>query len=147
MRPDERGMDLNTPSGLAELLRPWFGADDATVERSAVYRFHAAVAIEMRVGNVFLAGDSAHQIPPFLGQRLCSVLHDGVNLAWTLALVKEGRRTTRCSTATTPSDFRMRPESSTTPSTPAGSSTISPQGRRRQHRGGLRRRTTLPDPD
>lgn len=91
MRPDERGVDLNTPSGLTELLRPWISADDATVERSAVYRFHATVATEMRVGNVFLAGDSAHQMPPFLGQGLCSGLRDGVNLAWKLALVKEGR--------------------------------------------------------
>ncbi len=91
MRPDERGVDLNTPAGLAELLRPWITSDDATVERSAVYRFHATVATEMRVGNVFLAGDSAHQMPPFLGQGLCSGLRDGVNLAWKLALVKEGR--------------------------------------------------------
>ncbi len=91
MRPDERGVELNTPSGLAELLRPWISSDDATVERSAVYRFHATVATEMRVGNVFLVGDSAHQMPPFLGQGLCSGLRDGVNLAWKLALVKEGR--------------------------------------------------------
>lgn len=91
MRPDESGAEFNTPSGLAELLRPWITSDDATVERSAVYRFHATVATEMRVGNVFLAGDSAHQMPPFLGQGLCSGLRDGVNLAWKLALVKDGR--------------------------------------------------------
>ncbi len=91
MRPDERGSELNTPQGLAALLAPWISHDDGVVERSAVYRFHATVAPEMRVGNVFLAGDSAHQMPPFLGQGLCSGLRDGANLAWKLALVKAGK--------------------------------------------------------
>jgi 3-(3-hydroxy-phenyl)propionate hydroxylase len=81
---------LNTPDGLWGLLAPWVTPDDARLVRSAVYRFHAVVATEMRRGNVFLAGDSAHQMPPFAGQGLNSGMRDAVNLAWKMSWVKQG---------------------------------------------------------
>ena len=81
---------LNTTTGLWQLLSPWITADDATIVRSAVYRFHAVVAPQMQKGNVFLAGDAAHQTPPFAGQGLNSGMRDAINLAWKMAFVHRG---------------------------------------------------------
>ena len=78
------------PERLWELLDGWMTPDDADIIRAVVYRFHATVAERMRVGRIFLAGDAAHQMPPFLGQGLCSGVRDGANLAWKLDLVERG---------------------------------------------------------
>ena len=81
---------LNTEEGLWSLLAGMISPDNARLVRSAVYRFHAVVAPEMRKGNVFLAGDSAHQTPPFAGQGLNSGMRDALNLAWKFAFIKRG---------------------------------------------------------
>ena len=94
VQPDEDSAVLNTEAELWRMLRPWLTYSDARIVRSAVYRFHAVVAPEMQKGNVFLAGDSAHQMPPFLGQGLNSGMRDAMNLAWKLAFVSKGAATT-----------------------------------------------------
>ncbi len=81
---------LNTEEGLWSLLDGMISPDNARLVRSAVYRFHAVVAPELRQGNVFLAGDSAHQTPPFAGQGLNSGMRDALNLAWKFSFVKRG---------------------------------------------------------
>lgn len=88
--PDEDPDEMVLPDRVWELISPWLSPDDATLIRSVVYRFHATVADRMRSGRVFLAGDSAHQMPPFLGQGLCSGIRDAANLAWKLELVANG---------------------------------------------------------
>jgi 3-(3-hydroxy-phenyl)propionate hydroxylase len=91
--PGEQRHDMEATERVWELLRPWITPDDADLVRAVVYRFHATVAETMRAGSVFLAGDAAHQMPPFLGQGLCSGIRDGANLAWKLDLVHRGRAT------------------------------------------------------
>jgi len=66
------------------------GEDDVDVYRQAVYPFEGKLAETWRVGRVFLAGDAAHVMTPFLGQGGCSALRDAVNLAWKLDLVLRG---------------------------------------------------------
>jgi 3-(3-hydroxy-phenyl)propionate hydroxylase len=73
------------------LLRPWITPDDATIERAVPYMFHALLADRWRRGRLLLAGDSAHQTPPFLGQGMCAGIRDAANLAWKLAAVVQGR--------------------------------------------------------
>ena len=91
LQPGETATEMVDPDRVWELLRPWLTPDDARLVRAVVYRFHATVTERMRVDRIFLAGDAAHQMPPFLGQGLCSGIRDASNLAWKLALVTEGR--------------------------------------------------------
>jgi 3-(3-hydroxy-phenyl)propionate hydroxylase len=90
IKPGEAPADLLEDKAIQALLAPWGCADKVQVERKAVYRFHALVAHTWRKGRVLLAGDAAHQMPPFAGQGMCSGLRDACNLAWKLALVVKG---------------------------------------------------------
>ncbi|WP_316188728.1 bifunctional 3-(3-hydroxy-phenyl)propionate/3-hydroxycinnamic acid hydroxylase [Bradyrhizobium sp. SZCCHNS1054] len=91
VRPDEDVVEIAQPARVWELLSPWLRPDEAEIERAAVYTFHSAVAKQWRAGRLLLAGDSAHQTPPFLGQGMCAGIRDVANLAWKLAYVVGGR--------------------------------------------------------
>lgn len=82
---------LTTPEGVWALLSPWLTPEDAEIERAVPYVFHAVIAHPWRQSRVLLAGDAAHQMPPFLGQGLCSGVRDASNLAWKLDWVIKGR--------------------------------------------------------
>jgi 3-(3-hydroxy-phenyl)propionate hydroxylase len=89
--PGEDGATITEPARVFELLKPWVGAEDVDVERTAVYAFHSAVATHWRSGRLLIAGDSAHLTPPFLGQGMCAGIRDAGNLAWKLARVLRGQ--------------------------------------------------------
>ena len=90
LKPGETPEHMLQDDTINALLEPWHCADRVQIERKAVYRFHGLVAERWRVGRALLAGDAAHQMPPFAGQGMCSGIRDAVNLAWKLAAVVQG---------------------------------------------------------
>jgi 3-(3-hydroxy-phenyl)propionate hydroxylase len=88
--PGETREEMLEPGRIRELLAPWVAPEHYEIRRKAVYQFHAATAVRWRAGRVFLAGDAAHQTPPFLGQGLNAGFRDAVNLGWKLPLVLAG---------------------------------------------------------
>jgi 3-(3-hydroxy-phenyl)propionate hydroxylase len=60
------------------------------ITRSVVYACHNRVAERWREGRVFLLGDTAHQMPPMMGQGLVSGPARRGELSWKLALVLRG---------------------------------------------------------
>ncbi|GAA1607764.1 bifunctional 3-(3-hydroxy-phenyl)propionate/3-hydroxycinnamic acid hydroxylase [Catellatospora bangladeshensis] len=91
LRPGETAAEMTRPEVVAELAAPYVDPARFTVTRAVGYTFHDLVAARWREGRVFLLGDAAHQMPPFLGQGLVSGLRDAANLTWKLALVLAGR--------------------------------------------------------
>jgi 2-polyprenyl-6-methoxyphenol hydroxylase-like FAD-dependent oxidoreductase len=90
--PGETIEELNNEATAWRLLEPWsLTPANATLERHAVYTFQARWADEWRTGRIFIAGDAAHQMPPFAGQGMCSGIRDAANLAWKLDLVLAGK--------------------------------------------------------
>lgn len=87
LRAGETHADMENPAKVRELLSPYLDPDRFTIQRAAVYTFHKTVAEQWRADRVFLMGDAAHQMPPFMGQGLVSGLRDTMNLTWKLAQV------------------------------------------------------------
>jgi 3-(3-hydroxy-phenyl)propionate hydroxylase len=90
--PGETPEQMQQPDFIRALLQPWVSVDEVEILRASVYRFHSLIAERWRDGLVFLAGDAAHQTPPFLGQGLCHGIRDVQNLIWKIAAVTHGGR-------------------------------------------------------
>lgn len=83
--PGEAPEDYNDQAKINARLAPFVDVSALKFWRAAVYHFNARVADKWHDGRVFLAGDAAHTMPPFLGQGLNSGLRDVGNLWWKLS--------------------------------------------------------------
>ena len=81
------------PEFCAELIRKAVGVADLEVTVLAVSPWEASaiVADRYRVGDVFLAGDAAHEMPPTGGFGLNTGVQDVHNLTWKIAAVLRGK--------------------------------------------------------
>ena len=87
----EKASDF-TPKKCKELLRIALGFPDIELDIKSLLPWEASVRIAERLqhGRIFLAGDAAHQMPPWAGQGANSGVADAYNLAWKLAAVLKG---------------------------------------------------------
>jgi 3-(3-hydroxy-phenyl)propionate hydroxylase len=93
--PGEQPDDMTKEQAVWQLLSRWLTPEHGRIWRAATYRFHALVCERWRRGRVFLAGDAAHQTPPFMAQGLNQGIRDVANLCWKIAAcLKFGASTT-----------------------------------------------------
>jgi 3-(3-hydroxy-phenyl)propionate hydroxylase len=90
MLPDDDPAEIVKPENLWPLVNRWVQPENAEIERATIYTFHSVIAKGWRTGRLMIAGDAAHQTPPFLGQGMCAALRDASNLAWKLQAVLTG---------------------------------------------------------
>ena len=91
LNPGETWDEMLNPEKIESLINDWTPPGTYSIRRAAMYTFHAANAVHWSVGRVFIAGDAAHQTPPFLGQGMNTGMRDAINLAWKLPMVISGK--------------------------------------------------------
>lgn len=81
------------PSRCKDLLRIALGMPDIEIDIHSILPWEPTVQVAERLRDrrIFLAGDSAHQMPPWGGQGANSGIADVHNLSWKLAAVLNGR--------------------------------------------------------
>ncbi|RJQ75919.1 bifunctional 3-(3-hydroxy-phenyl)propionate/3-hydroxycinnamic acid hydroxylase [Amycolatopsis panacis] len=90
LRPEDDTREFERLDRIYGLLEPWFRPSEYRIARADMYRWQAVVADRWRSHRLFIAGDAAHEMPPHLGQGMCSGVRDATNLAWKLPLVVRG---------------------------------------------------------
>ena len=89
--PGEDAAELVTHEAIWRLLHR-YGRTERQVRilRATVYSHHVRFAARWRAARVFLAGDAAHAMPPWIGQGMAAGVRDVGNLCWKLAAVLNG---------------------------------------------------------
>lgn len=91
LNPGETREEATRPERVWARVGRYITPDDAELIRAVNYVFRSRIADRWRRGRVLLAGDAAHEMPPFLAQGMCSGIRDSHNLAWKLDLILSGR--------------------------------------------------------
>ena len=92
LNPDDNPGEICKPEFIWPLLERWISPAEAELERATVYTFHSIISEQWRNGRLLIAGDAAHQMPPFMGQGMGAGIRDAVNLGWKLlAVLKQGK--------------------------------------------------------
>jgi putative polyketide hydroxylase len=78
-----------TPERCVDLLRLALGIPDIDIRIKSILPWEPTVQVAERLqeGRIFLAGDAAHQMPPWGGQGANTGISDVHNLAWKMAEV------------------------------------------------------------
>lgn len=87
LEPDEDPAVATDPARVWARVADYLAPEDADLIRVANYVFRSRITDRWRDGRVLLAGDAAHEMPPFLAQGMCSGMRDAHNIAWKLDLV------------------------------------------------------------
>ncbi|WP_137148642.1 bifunctional 3-(3-hydroxy-phenyl)propionate/3-hydroxycinnamic acid hydroxylase [Mycolicibacterium sp. CR10] len=90
-RSDAADADLISDAAVWRILRgQGITEKNVRILRAVIYRHHVRIADRWRVGRVFLAGDAAHAMPPWIGQGMSAGVRDAANLCWKIAAVLDG---------------------------------------------------------
>lgn len=81
------------PATVQQLLSLVIDPTKVILKHVAVYQFATKIATQWQKNQVFLAGDAAHQMPPYIGQGMCAGFRDIQNLGWKLQLVLQNKAT------------------------------------------------------
>jgi 2-polyprenyl-6-methoxyphenol hydroxylase-like FAD-dependent oxidoreductase len=90
LEPDEDVGVATDPDRVWSRVAEYITPNDADLIRVANYVFRSRITDRWREGRVIVAGDAAHEMPPFLAQGMCSGMRDAHNIAWKLDLVFRG---------------------------------------------------------
>ncbi|MFD5093699.1 bifunctional 3-(3-hydroxy-phenyl)propionate/3-hydroxycinnamic acid hydroxylase [Amycolatopsis thailandensis] len=89
--PGEDEHELVGDAAVWRLLnRQGITSEQVSILRAVVYSHHVRAAARWRSGRVFLAGDAAHAMPPWIGQGMAAGVRDAANLCWKLTAVLRG---------------------------------------------------------
>ena len=82
---NEKEQTIMSDKYIWNFLKPWINKRDAKLERKTIYTFKSAISKKWSKGRIFVSGDAAHLMPPFMGQGMCAGIRDVSNLAWKIS--------------------------------------------------------------